>query len=246
MRILKQEFPGIVENCIGAAGFSLGELTALTFAGAFTFENGLRLVKKRAEEMQKACEQTTGGLMTVIYGKDGKVEQACLAARDYCLIKGMDKEIAECRVSNYLFPHCKVIGGHLEALNFVERHGKDFGIKRCKRINAAGAFHTRLMQPAFENFKFMINRMPISVPTRIPVYCNFDGYPYFTIDDIRIKLCNQITNAVKWEHTMFIVFTREKSEQHPWIFECGPGTNLITILKNVNARAYLKAKHIDV
>jgi [acyl-carrier-protein] S-malonyltransferase len=242
----KQDYPGIVENCIGTAGFSLGELTSLVFAGAFTFEDGLRLVKVRAEEMHKASEQTTGGLMTVILGRDGTVDKAALAAREYCILKGIDENIAECRVSNYLFPHCKVIGGHKEALNFIEKNGKDFGIKRCKRINASGAFHTRLMQPAVQRFKDAIYRTPISVPTQIPVYSNNDGLPYFEKNEIRFKLGEQLTSAVKWEQIMFSVFTREKDEEHPWIFECGPGTNLISILKNINARAYLKAKHIDV
>lgn len=242
----KLENPGVVENCIGTAGFSSGELTALVFSGAISFEDGLRLVKTRAEAMQKACEETTSGMMTVIYGRDGSIEQACNAASDYCKIRGIEPEHAECSVANYLFPHCKVIGGHLEALNFIQTHGKDFGIKRCKRLPVSGAFHTKLMSSARNPFSLVLNRVGINMPTKIPVYSNFDGLPYLTKEDILYKLPNQIKYPVRWEHSMFIAFTREKQEEHPWIFECGPGTNLITILKNVNARAYLKAKHIDV
>lgn len=244
MEKFKLENPGVVENCIGTAGFSLGELTALVFSGAMTFENGLRLVKIRAEDMQKACEETRGGLMTVIYSKDGNLGQACKAAIDYCKIKGIDS--AECQISNYLFPHCKVLGGHLEALDFIQKNAKDFGIKRCKRLPVSGAFHTRLMYSAIKRFKPVLNKMPLTVPTKVPVYCNFDGLPYLTKEEILDKLPKQILYPVKWEKSMFIAFTREKHEQHPWIFECGPGTSLITILKNINARAYLKAKHIDV
>ena len=240
------ENPGVVESCIGTAGFSLGELSALVFSGAISFEDGLRLVKIRSEEMQKACEETTSGLMTVIYGNDAKVEQACKAAADYCKIKGVDPVYTECSIANYLFPHCKVIGGHLEALNFIQTHGKDFGIKRCKRIPVSGAFHTKLMNSARKKFASVLGRTGIDVPTKIPVYSNVDGMPYLTKDDVLTKLPQQISYPVKWEQTMFIAFTREQHEEHPWIFECGPGTNLITILKNVNARAYLKAKHIDV
>lgn len=236
----------MVENCIGTAGFSLGELTALTFSGALTFENGLRLVKLRAEEMQRACESSPGGLMTVIYGRDGRVDHACRAAEDACKMKGIDPELAVCKVANYLFPHCQVIGGHLEALDFVQQYGKDFGIKRCKRVNVAGAFHTRYMLPALKKFQHTLNRVPLNMPSRVPVYANLDSLPYMTEDDVRSKLASQMVKPVRWEQTMFVAFTRQQHEEHPWIFECGPGTNLISILKMVNARAYLKAKHIEV
>lgn len=134
----------------------------------------------------------------------------------------------------------------MEALDFIQKHGKDFGIKRCKRIPVSGAFHTKLMIPAKERFIQALQRTGIHIPTKIPIYCNYDGLPYLTKKEIQFKLPQQIHQPVKWEQTMFTTFTREQHEDHPWIFECGPGTNLITILKNVNARAYLKAKHIDV
>lgn len=184
--------------------------------------------------------------MTVILGRDGKIDQACKAAEDYCKMKGVDTELAVCKVANYLFPHCRVIGGHLEALNFVQNNAKDFGIKRCKRLNVSGAFHTKYMLPAVKKFQSTVNSIPLNMPTKVPVYSNLDGLPYITESDVRSKLPSQMLKPVKWEQTMFVVFTRQQHEAHPWIFECGPGTNLISILKNVNARAYLKAKHIDV
>lgn len=196
--------------------------------------------------MQKICESTTSGLMTVIYGRDGSIELACKAATDYLKLKGFEPEFSECQVANYLFPHCKVIGGHLEALNFIQNNAKDFGIKRCKKLNASGAFHTKLMTPASKRFRTVVYRMPLNMPTKTPVYSNFDGIPYFTEQDVFSKLPSQMSHPVRWEQTMYNVFSRELDEEHPWIFECGPGTSLITILKNVNARAYLKAKHIDV
>ena len=196
--------------------------------------------------MQKACEQTTSGLMTIIYGRDAKIEVACKAARDYCLAKSIDPAHAVCSISSYLFPHCKVIGGHMEALDFIQNNAKDFGIKRCKKLPVSGAFHTSLMYSASGRFKAILHRLPIEMPTKIPVYCNLDGLPYLTKEELLYKLPKQIHKPVKWEQTMFITFTREKHEPHPWIFECGPNTSLLTILKNINARAYLKAKHIDV
>ncbi|KAJ8938541.1 hypothetical protein NQ318_016912 [Aromia moschata] len=106
---LKEERPNAIANCVATAGFSLGEITSLTFAGALGFERALQLVKIRAEAMQLASEAYKGGMMTVMYGPDSKLNFACLKAKEWALDRG--DEFPECRIANYLYPHCKVVSG---------------------------------------------------------------------------------------------------------------------------------------
>jgi [acyl-carrier-protein] S-malonyltransferase len=239
---LRLELPGVIESCTAVAGFSLGELTALVFGGALSFEDGLRLVKLRAQAMQQAAELVPSGLMTVIFAANAKVKFACKAATEYCLKAGVDPEYAVCSEANYLFPHCKVLGGHVDALKFIEANAKDFGIKRCKRLPVSGAFHTRLMRPAQHPFQEALNRVPLVEP-RIAIFSNVDAEPYTNTTQIRRKLALQLTTPVKWQQTMEVIYSRLPDEPYPKTFECGPGASLITILKSVNLKARQEARH---
>lgn len=126
---LKEERPQALESCVATAGFSVGELTALVFAGAIPYEQGrsmvmlismdvvqqsfvtaLRLVRVRAEAMQLASEVTPSAMATVIYGPDSQLGYACKEAKEYCLQHGIEKP--ECGIANYLYPHCKVVAGN--------------------------------------------------------------------------------------------------------------------------------------
>lgn len=234
--------PGVIESCTSAAGFSLGELTALVFANALTFEDGLRLVKLRAEAMQQAAELVPSGLMTVIFGANAKIKFACKAAVEYCIKAGIDPQYAVCSEANYLFPHCKVIGGHVDALKFIDANGHDFGIKRAKRLPVSGAFHTKLMGPAQQPFEEAVQRIPMHMPS-IAVYSNVDAQPYTSVNQIRYKLAKQLTNPVKWQQTMEVIYSRTADQPYPKTFECGPGSSLLTILKAVNLKARQEARH---
>ncbi|KAI1280488.1 putative malonyl-CoA-acyl carrier protein transacylase, mitochondrial [Halotydeus destructor] len=233
---LRATNPSAVANCVAAVGFSVGEFPALVFSGALTFEDALRLVKLRAEAMQAASELVPSGLMTIVYGADGRVKLACSAAAEWCIRKGVYEEHAVCSVSNFLFPHCKVIGGHNEALKFIESNAADFGIKKCRRLPVSGAFHTRLMKPAENVFKEALNKVPMSLPL-IPVYSNVDGLPYKTVSQVREKLAKQICAPVKFEQTMHTVFERAQDAKFPFTFECGPGNSMLGMLKRINDKA---------
>lgn len=237
--------PGEAESCVAVAGFSVGELAALVFAGALTFEDGLRLVKIRAEAMQYTSDLVPSGMMTVFFTPAAKVNLACLAAKEWCIKKGIGAEHAECSVANYLFPHCKVIAGHQEALSFLEINAKDFGIRKSKRLPVSGAFHTKLMKPAKEIFQNALRHVKIVDPL-IPVYSNFDGKMYQNADSIKEKLVKQIIYPVKWEQTLHTIYERKREIPVPKTYECGPGTALLSVLGMVNGIARRNAVHVPV
>lgn len=232
---LKEERPMAIESCVATAGFSIGEITALVFAGALSFEEAIRLVKVRAEAMQLASEIVPSGMMTVFYGPDSKLNYACLQAREWCLQRGIENP--ECCVANYLYPQCKVVAGHLEALKFIQSNAEQYKLKRLKKIPVSGAFHTSLMRPAVEPFKMALRKVEINDPI-IQVFSNVDGKSYRNAHHIRMQLPKQIYKAVKWEQTLHVLYERKVGEYFPRTFECGPGNSLKSLVKMVNAKAW--------
>ncbi|XP_054161754.1 malonyl-CoA-acyl carrier protein transacylase, mitochondrial-like isoform X2 [Oppia nitens] len=242
---LRQRGTGDVEACVATAGFSVGELSALVFAGAMSFEDGLRLVKIRAESMQYASELVPSAMITVFFNADARISFACNAAREWCVRKGIEEKDAICNIANYLFPHCKVIAGHEEAINFLEMNAKDFGIKRSKRLPVSGAFHTKLMEPARKVMAEALRKIHLEVPL-IPVHSNFDAKIYKDVVSMRKKLAKQIVSPVHWEQILHIVYDRPKDMKCPKTFECGPGKSLLSTLSMVHAVARRSAHHISV
>ncbi|KAG0426141.1 hypothetical protein HPB47_026729 [Ixodes persulcatus] len=229
-------FPGqAIENCVAAAGFSVGEYAALVFSQALSFEDAVRLVKIRGEAMQAASELVPGGLMTVFLATTARASYICKLAREWCYRQGY--EDAVCSVANYLFPHCKVIGGSEEALQFVELNARDLGIKRYKRLSVSGAFHTPLMRPAQKPLARALQAVHLA-PPRIMTHSNLDGAAYSHPEEIRRKLEAQLVMPVKWEQLMQQVYNRDVGEEFPRTFECGPGTSLRAVLKMVNGKAW--------
>lgn len=159
---LKEERPNSIENCTATAGFSLGEISALVFAGAIPFDKGVKLVQVRAEAMQIASDKHPGGMLTVFYGPDSDLSGACAKAKEWCLEKGVENP--ECVISNYLFPHCKTVAGSFEALNFIEINAKQYKIRKVKRLPVSGAFHTNLMSSAVEPFAMALKKIFIEKP----------------------------------------------------------------------------------
>lgn len=237
---LRFEKPSAVEKCVATAGFSVGELTALVLAGAVDFEDALRLVKVRGETMKTAASDTQSGLMNIIYGADGRIKLACSSAVDWCLRQGVDPSHAVCSVAYYLFPHCKVIGGHEEALKFIEENKKDFGIKRCRRLPDAGAFHTRLMSEADNKFQNALQRTQIRDP-KIPVMSNTSAAPMKSAAGIRDSLMWHMSSPAKLEQMLHEMYSRPRESGLPFTFHCGPGVSLLNILDKVNLRARRQA-----
>ncbi|XP_071446027.1 probable malonyl-CoA-acyl carrier protein transacylase, mitochondrial [Hetaerina americana] len=232
---LKDEKPSAVENCVATAGFSVGEITALVFSGAITFENAVKLVKVRAEAMQLASDMTPGGMITVMYGPESNLGYACLKARQWCEENGLER--AECRIANYLYPHCKVVAGSIQALEFLEKNAHIYKLKRVKRLPVSGAFHTELMRPAADPFLAALKKANVNCPI-ISVHSNVDGRRYKNARHVITQLPKQIFKPVKWEQTLHVLYERSEGEYFPKTYECGPGSSLKTMLKMVNAKAW--------
>ncbi|KAL8585750.1 hypothetical protein ACOMHN_040532 [Nucella lapillus] len=241
---LQEQNPEAVESCVGTAGFSVGEYAALVFAGVMEFADAVEVVRVRAGAMQQASEEVSSGMMTTFLSPASKLKLAMSAARDYCQQR-CDIDAPVCTIANYLYPECKVIAGHTEALDFVEKHAKTFGIRRTKRLPVSGAFHTPLMSSAQAPVRDALRKMTLSEP-QIPVYSNVTASRFRNRSKIVELLEKQIVSAVKWEQAMHVMYSRPQGEDFPSSFESGPGSQLGMMLKSVNLRAYAKYTNVDV
>ncbi|MBO0695891.1 MAG: ACP S-malonyltransferase [Verrucomicrobia bacterium] len=168
---------------VGAAGLSLGEMTAHGAAGTFEFATGLKLVEKRGQFMDEACEATLGGMAALIGGKENDVRQ--LAA---------DEDVD---VANINAPGQIVISGQLTKVETAVGVAKEYGIRRATMLNVAGAYHSRLMESAYEKLEKALASVPLYVP-RFPVISNVTGEEVRTPEEIRRTLRDQVTGTVRW------------------------------------------------
>lgn len=217
---LKASEPQALEECVAAAGLSLGEFTALTFAGALTFEEGLKLVKRRGESMQAASDLTPSGMVSVLTLEEVKVEELCAAARQ--------NEILQ--IANYLCPGNYAASGNHSACDRLEALVAAAG-GRTVRLAVAGAFHTPLMKPADEAMAEVFASAPLTTP-RVPVWSNVTAQPHGTSEEIRTLLRRQMTQPVRWEDTMRHLLATG-CERY---YEIGPGRVLAGLLKRVQRK----------
>jgi [acyl-carrier-protein] S-malonyltransferase len=232
---LQDERPNAVGDCVATAGFSLGEITALIFAGAIPFDAGVKLIQVRAEAMQIASDENPSGMATVIYGPDSELGAACLKAKEWCLERGVENP--ECKIASYLYPHCKVVAGSLEALNFLEKNARNYKLRKVKRLPVSGAFHSDLMKSAVQPFREALKNIEIEKPL-ISVHSNIDGKVYMNPNHIMNQLPKQIIKPVKWEQLLHIMYERPQGSNFPRTFEAAPGKGLAAILKQTNAKAW--------
>ncbi|XP_057599421.1 malonyl-CoA-acyl carrier protein transacylase, mitochondrial [Hippopotamus amphibius kiboko] len=235
--------PAVIENCVAAAGFSVGEFAALVFAGAMDFCEGLHAVKIRAEAMQDASEAVPSGMLSVLGQPQSRFAVACLEAQEHCKTLGIENPV--CEVSNYLFPDCRVISGHLEALQFLQKNSSKYHFRRTKMLPVSGGFHTRLMEPALEPLAQVLKAIDVRKPL-VSVHSNVDGNRYMHSKHIQKLLVQQVVSPVKWEQTMHAIYERKKGTEFPRTFEVGPGKQLGTILKSCNLQAWKSYSHVEV
>lgn len=186
----KEERPKAVENCVGAAGYSLGEITALVFAGALPFDQALQLVQIRGEAMQMAYERYDGGTAIVKCKPSAKLPAAIANAKEHCKTK-LGIENPECTVASFLFPSRKVISGHTEALNYLKENAEQFGLSSVKKHRLPGAYHSNLMTSVVAPFTEALRSIDVKDPI-IAVHSNIDGRRYFTAEHILKKLPKQV------------------------------------------------------
>lgn len=199
----------------GAAGLSLGEISAHTAAGTFDFATGLKLVQKRGEFMDEACATTQGGMAAMIGGLENDVRR--LAADE-------DVDIANINSPNQI-----VISGELANVETAVGVSKEYGIGRAMMLNVAGAYHSRLMESAYVKLKKVLADIPMQSP-RFPVISNVTGEEVKSPDEIRETLCDQVTGTVRWTDCM----QRLIDLGCDFFIELGPGNVLAGLLKRTN------------
>lgn len=194
------------------AGHSLGEFSALTAAGALSFEDGLKLVYARAMAMQKACEAAPSTMAAIVGLPDEKIEEICA---------GINREGHVIVPANYNCPGQLVISGNVEAVNEACEQLKAAGAKRALPLKVGGAFHSPLMQPAKDELQAAIEKTVISAP-KCPVYQNVDGKAHTEPEDIKANLIAQLTSSVRWTSCVQNMIADGADD----FTECGPGKAL--------------------
>ena len=208
------------------AGLSLGEYTALTFAGAISFEDGVKLVKLRGESMQAAADATASSMASVIGLSSDKVDELCKAASEQC--GGEPVQIA-----NYLCNGNYAVSGSVAAIDKVAEIAKpEFKARMVVKLAVAGAFHTDFMAPAAEALTAGLADTPIETP-KIPVISNVDVEPHADADSIRATLAKQLTSPVQWEKTLTTLLAGGLETST----EVGPGKVIAGIMKRVDKKA---------
>lgn len=196
----------------GAAGLSLGEITAHAAAGTFDFATGLKLVQLRSEFMDEACAATLGGMAAMIGGAENDVRR--LAA---------DEDVD---VANINAPGQIVVSGELAKVEAAVGVAKEYGIRRATMLKVAGAYHSRLMERAYEKFGVALENIPIQAP-RFPVISNVTGTEVTAPLEIGRTLQDQITSTVRWLDCM----QRLVELGCDFFVELGPGGVLAGLLR---------------
>ena len=207
------------------AGHSLGEFSALVVAGALSFEDGLRLVSKRAMAMQAACEAVPGTMAAVLALPDSEVEKIC---------DDVDGVVV---AANYNCPGQLVISGAIEAVDEACVKAKEAGAKRAMRLPVGGAFHSPLMVPAREELAAAIATAPFSEPT-CPIYQNVDAKPHTNPLEIKENLIAQLTAPVRWTYISQNMIADGFTE----FSELGPGAVLQGLIKKVSAEVVVSSQ----
>ncbi|XP_028672832.1 malonyl-CoA-acyl carrier protein transacylase, mitochondrial [Erpetoichthys calabaricus] len=240
---LNHEQPEAIEKCVATAGFSVGEFAALVFAGALEFAEALFAVRLRAEAMQHASEIASSGMLSVVGSPQSKYNHACVEAQNYCKELGMENPV--CTIASYLFPDGRVIAGHLQALEYLQKNSRKFHFLRTKMLSVSGAFHTSLMQSAVEPLSHVLQKLDIKKPG-ISVFSNVNAKKYTSTGSIHRLLLEQLISPIKWEQTMHAIYERQQGTDFPTTFEVGPGNQLGSMLQKCNLKAWRAYKHIDV
>jgi [acyl-carrier-protein] S-malonyltransferase len=221
LELLKAEHPGAYESCSVAAGLSLGEYTALVFAGAMSFEDGLRVVRRRGEAMQQAADATPSGMVSALLLDRDKVEAIRAAA----------EAAGRIWMANYLCPGNIVLSGERAACQKAAELIEQAGGKPVP-LAVAGAFHTPLMESACAALADVLQSIPLQ-PPRIPVVSNVDAQTHSDPEEIRKLLIRQVTQPVLWEDGMRSILARGISR----FYEVGPGKVLKGLLKRIDRKA---------
>lgn len=221
VQVMKER--GMLDSIDAVLGLSLGELTAHSIAGTYSFEDGLKIVAERGRLMQEACDATKGAMASLIGGTEESVLPYC---------KEFDIDM-----SNLNCPGQIVISGDADNIAkavSVAKERKDF--KMVVPLKVAGAYHSRLMEPARIAFEKFLEPIEFTEPT-IPVFTNVSGEQVKTPQEIKENLVKQVVSTVRWTDCVNNA-TKLGIEQ---FYECGPGGVLAGMMKRINKDIPIKS-----
>lgn len=206
------------------AGHSLGEFSALVACKAVDFEEALKIVRRRGELMQAAGASNPGTMAAIIGLEDQAVEALCSKAADLT-----GKEVI---AANYNCPGQLVISGYVEAVEKAVELAKEGGARMAMMLPVSGAFHSSLMQPAFDGLKESLEQLEIHAPV-CPIYSNYTAEPTSDPEEIRSNLLNQLMNPVRWTQTLQNMMENGAES----FIEVGPGKVLQGLVKRTSRQA---------
>ena len=209
------------------AGHSLGEFSALVSTGVISFEDGLKLVSKRATAMQKACDIQKSTMAAVLGLEDSIVEKVCDSIEGVVV------------AANYNCPGQLVISGEIDAINEACEKLKENGARRALVLPVGGAFHSPLMNPAKEELEKAINNTIFHKPS-CPIYQNVTASAVMDENEIKNNLISQLTSPVRWTHTIQQMIEDGASE----FIEVGPGKVLQGLVKKINRESVVSSATI--
>lgn len=218
---LRSESPDVVLGCEAAAGLSLGEYTAMVFAGVLDFESGLTLVQKRGAAMQEAADATASGMVSILGLERVEVEALCDKARGDDVLE----------IANLLCPGNIAISGSNAACLRAAEMAQDAGAMKAVPLAVAGAFHTQIMRPADERLAEALDGVTLQKPN-IPVISNVDARAHDDPDEIRRLLIQQVLQPVMWEDSMRHLLEQGFDQFH----EIGPGRVLRGLLRRIDRK----------
>lgn len=222
LEALRAESPDVVLSCEAAAGLSLGEYTAMVFAGVMEFEAGLMLVQQRGAAMQEASDRTPSGMVSILGLERVEVEALCDRARQGDVLE----------IANLLCPGNIVISGTNAACERAAEMAPAMGAMKAVPLAVAGAFHTPIMRPADQSLAEVLAGVPMSRP-RIPVVSNVDARPHDDPEEIRRLLIEQVIHPVLWEDSMRYLLSQGFTQ----FYEVGPGRVLRGLLRRIDRGA---------
>jgi [acyl-carrier-protein] S-malonyltransferase len=226
---LKQTRPDVMQGIGHMAGFSLGEITALVAGEAISFEDGLRIVKARAEAMNEASQKNPGGMGSIVGLADDALKAVVEAARAEA---GGVLEVA-----NYLFPKGRVVSGDHKAVDLALKKAEPKAMK-CQKLVVGGAFHTSHMQAAKEAVAKVLETVTIQSP-KFALYSNVTAKPYQSVDEMKTLLVEQVVSAVRWEET-----AKALSATGGKIMEVGAGEQLKAMLKRIDKPTWERTENV--
>jgi [acyl-carrier-protein] S-malonyltransferase len=219
---LRSDMPDVVLSCEAAAGLSLGEYTALVFAGVMEFEDGLKLVQTRGAAMQEAADAVPSGMVSILGLDKAQVEAVCAEARENETLEN----------ANLLCPGNIVVSGENEACERAAELAPKLGAMKAVPLAVAGAFHTKIMQSAVAKLAAALADVPMRSP-EIPVVSNVDARPHDDPEEIRDILVKQVVAPVRWEESMRYLL----NDGYKQFYEIGPGRVLRGLLRRIDREA---------